>query len=223
MTIVFCVSANIDCDNIKIIDKYCKSSKVINDKKKDLVIVAFTYMHIKNLVCQNNVLLISPRITVNENAIINLSCYDLPRIRSPNKDKEDFYGLPGFPGNPGYNLSLCTLEYDTKNAFISKGSQGTIGQKGNPPGRGGYGGLGGFLIVNNKIFKNGDQGDNAPDHQGKEYNTFGIQLPIENKFGLQVKVKDYKQIVYQGIIELHLEKYFKDNPTIGDFFGWSIK
>jgi hypothetical protein len=157
----------------------------------------------------NNILLICPNVEIANNSLIDLSNRRKPKERSTNKN-EGFYGLAGYPGNPGFNLSIiCRNLVGLADChFISTGMDGGPGQNGEPGGIGGLGGLGGYLIVNNEVIKRGESGRKGLDIGT---NRIGNGKPEENTFGLRSQVSDYKTYIYEGVNEYNLENDVNTN------------
>lgn len=218
--LVYCLNANfnVETDKLSIQDIHnnCTNATVIDDKKAEIVIIAFLDIHISKLICENNILLISPQLTTDKDTLVDLSCHHAARVRSPNRNETGFYGLPGFPGFPGYNLAILT---DPKIQFLgqfkSVGGRGGIGQKGTPPGKCGIGGSRGSLIINKVIIEKGQKGRDAEEHVSTiPCNSYGILQPTRNEFGIVSNIESYEQIIYHGISQLEVER----NTLLQNFF-----
>lgn len=209
--ILYCSKAHINTD--KNIHQWSTDITITDSKVQELVVVAFVSITVEKLVYQRNIVLISPEVIADGK--IDLSCHDSPRIRSSNKDYKDFYGLPGYPGSSGYNLSIITRSNLHNIDFRSTGSAGGPGQDGNPPGSPGIGGPGGHLIINNKIITKGLKGNDGTGNNGYSY---GIEHPLPNTFGFKIDMhnKKYRYTIENGIIKLNLQQN-KDICTFFDF------
>lgn len=110
-----------------------------------------------------DIVLIAPKIKLlsltKRNVEIDMSSHRQVKPRKENMIR-GMYGLPGFDGNRGNNLSIYTSEESEKLlrdrlVFLSKGTPGGKGQNGTPPGIDGKEGTDGFLMINGKKISKG--------------------------------------------------------------------
>jgi hypothetical protein len=179
-----------------------RTINISNSTNNLLVIIAFREIIITKIECQSNIIIISPKVVFETESMVNLSNLTEPKTRI-NNSMSDFYGLAGFAGLPGYNLSVYSANIIGCPLFTSTGSSGGDGQYGSPGGVGGFGGKGGLYIVNNQIVVVGNQGKNGKDNG---VSRIGLEESITNSTAIHIDIDEFKQIIYQGIIESDLDK-----------------
>ena len=218
MSLVYCKTAILDINTKKItkedLERSCSPLCIVKKEDNKVIIIAFINIHVKRIVCESSFLLISPSITFDKKVYIDLTSHEAVEPRSPNKTR-GFYGLPGFSGSSGYNLSMYTSSKVNLSTitFISTGTTGGSGQNGSPPGKGGIGGAGGLLIINNEVVTKGKSGqdgqDGIPSDGSTGLNTNGIEIPKSSNFGTDVNLSTYNQVIHLGIMDYDLEKETK--------------
>jgi hypothetical protein len=97
-----------------------------DDRESDDTIIGLEKIVIKSFEHQNNIMMMSPEILVEDNSTINLTNKTPARIRKSSTSME----YPGLDGLSGYDLLIVSKNFNPENnnyIFLSEGSPGGIG------------------------------------------------------------------------------------------------